>query len=98
MIEEPFKGCIIKTYKPVKFNHYGYDITLQIIPGWEYMCEFNAESKEGNWLGYVISNLDNGHVTKKKQREQFNELLSYIKDLYNKKPKYEQLTIWELLQ
>ena len=95
-MKDLFKGCLDKSYKPIRFHYYDYDITLQIVPGWEYMYEFNAENKNGEWLFYCIFNLDNSYTTKKMQREKLEELLSDIKTMYDKKPKYEQLTIFDL--
>lgn len=97
MRDNPFEGNIVKSYKPICFKYYDRDIRLEIIPGWEYVLEFSASDENGRLFAYNISNLDNGYVTKKTQRERFNELLKHIEKMYKEKPKYEQLSMEDFL-
>ena len=95
MREETFKGNIVKSYKPICFKYYNYDVILEIIPGWEYVLEFSASDENGRLFAYVISNMDNGWVTKKKQREKFEELLSCLEKQHKKGQTFKQLSIFD---
>lgn len=78
-MNEPFEGTLYKTYKPICFKHNGFDVTIKIIPGWEYQIEFEAVKNEYLFF-FVLYNIDNGFNTKKKLKEKINNLLTWLKE------------------